>query len=106
VKSRSRFATFRIDVGYQRYSVLCRVIPGRAAPHVGADSPRFMDPGSAGSVQIIRVLKGSDDVTDALDASLLETLKHRAALAAVVRKPALAAPRRDGQGSLGLEVEG
>ena len=92
---RVRFPTFQIDVGARRYVVDCRVLPGRAPAHASADSPRFMDPGSPGRVEIMRVRRGGLDVTDALDGDLRQLLRERCARAAGVGRSA--APRRGGQ---------
>ena len=48
-------ARLRISIDGVRYRVDCLVYPARPAPHVGADSPRFMDPGSPLRVEAIRV---------------------------------------------------
>jgi hypothetical protein len=81
-----RFATFRISVGFQYYKVLCRVLPPTKAAHVGADSPRYLEPGKGGTVQLIRVLKDAIDVTDSLDVDLRRTLIERAEMMAGVRR--------------------
>ena len=91
---RIRFPTFRIDVGARRYLVDCKVIPPRAPAHAGADAVRFLDPGSPGRVEIVRVRRGGFDVTDALDADLRQVLRERCARAAGVGR---SAPRRGGQ---------
>ena len=100
---RPRFESITVDVGYDRYSVLCRIIPGRAPAKVGADSPRFMDPGATGGVTIYSVSKGGVDVTSGIDADLLATIKERVAKKAGIAVPARTVPRTDGQGTLTLE---
>ena len=81
---RIRWTTFAISVGARRYMVDCKVIPPRATPHVGADSPRHLDPGSPGRVEVIRVRRGGLDVTDAIDGDLRLLLRDRCARAAGV----------------------
>jgi hypothetical protein len=98
-----RFTTFRVSVGFQHYNVLCRVLPPTKAAHVGADSPRFLAPGTGGAVQLIRVLKDAVDVTDRIDTDLRRTLIERACLMAGVKRES-AAPRPSGQ--LPLPMEG
>ena len=98
--NKPRFQTFRVPVGHQTYAVLCRVVPARAAAHVSADSPRFLDVGSPGSLSIIRVLKGATDVTDALDRDLRDTIQNRACLMAGVRCASM--PVRGAQAALEL----
>ncbi|MCX6035248.1 MAG: hypothetical protein NTV38_09785 [Chloroflexi bacterium] len=74
---RCRYTTLAISVGARRYVVDCKVIPPRAPAHAGADSPRHLDPGSPGSVEVVRVRKGGFDVTSALDADLRVLLRDR-----------------------------
>lgn len=50
------FATFRVELA-RLYHVECRVTPARPAPHAGPDSPRYMEPGTRGSVRILAVLE-------------------------------------------------
>lgn len=52
-----------VDVGDLTYCVHCRILPGRAPAHAGADSPRFMDFGSPPRVQILRILCDRVEVT-------------------------------------------
>lgn len=83
---RTRFSSFRIDVGARRYMCDVRIIPPRAATHAGADAVRFLDPGSPGRVEIVRVRKGGLDVTDAIDADLRLLIRERCAFAAGVSR--------------------
>jgi hypothetical protein len=95
---RTRWTTFAINVGVRRYLVDVKVTPPRAAPHVSADSPRHLDPGSPGSVEIVRVRRGGFDVTDALDADLRQVLRERCAFAAGIGR--VFAPQKTYQGIL------
>ena len=83
---RTRWTTFEISVGIRRYLVDVKVTPPRAAAHAGADSVRHLDPGSPGSVEIVRVRRGGFDVTDALDADLRQLLRERCAFYAGVSR--------------------
>jgi hypothetical protein len=83
---RIRWTTFAIDVGARCYLVDCEIMPPRAAAHAGADSVRHLDPGSPGSVEIVRVRRGGFDVTDALDADLRQLLRERCAFYAGVSR--------------------
>jgi hypothetical protein len=74
--SRARFTTLRVRVGAKAYQVEARILPIRHAPHVGADSPRFMDPGAPARVQITRVLLDRLDVTGMLDEDLGRALRE------------------------------
>ena len=92
---RCRYTSLAIDIGARRYLCDCRVIPPRAPAHAGADSPRHLDPGSPGSVEIVRVRRGGLDVTDAVDGDLRLLLRDRCARLAGVGRSA--APRRGEQ---------
>lgn len=83
--SKPTFKTLNVTVAGVTYACLCRIVPARAAAHVGADSPRFLDCGHPGSLTIIRVLKGAVDVTDALDRDLTFTIQQRCCMAAGVK---------------------
>lgn len=84
---RVRFPTFQIDVGARRYIVDVKVIPPRAPAHAVAGSPRFLDPGSPGSVEIIRVKRNGIEV--GVDPDLRLLLRDRCArLAGVGRSSA------------------
>jgi hypothetical protein len=86
MKPRVRFSTFRVDIGARRYLVDCKVIPPRAPAHAGADDVRFLDPGSPGRVELVRVRRGGLDVTDALDDDLRQVLRERCAFAAGIAR--------------------
>jgi len=58
-----RFRSLRCVVGGLDYYAIARVSPARSAARVGADSPRYLDPGRQASAQIIRILQGAWDVT-------------------------------------------
>jgi hypothetical protein len=88
MKSRVRFPTFRIDVGARRYLVDCKVIPPRAPAHAAAGTPRFLDPGSPGSVEIKRVRERGFVVTPDPDLRLL--LRDRCSRAAGVGRSSVA----------------
>lgn len=103
MKARARYESVTVDVGFQRYSVLCRVVPGRAAPHVGADSPRFMDPGKPDRAVIFSVSKDGKDVQ--ADPDLIIALEKACAVKLKLRGHVTAAPARETQGTLGLEME-
>lgn len=82
--NRVRYSTFQVDVGARRYLCDCRVHAPRAAAHAGADSPRYMDPGSPGHLELLRVRRSGIDVS--LDADLRLLLQDRCAgLAGVSR---------------------
>lgn len=98
MKARARYETVTVDVGFQRYSVLCRVVPGRAAAHAGADSPRFLDPGRPDKAVIFSVSKGGASVNP--DTDLLLALEDAVAAKLGLRRPAAAVPARDSQGAL------
>ncbi len=49
------FRTYFVNLD-RRYACEARVFPARPAPHVGADSPRYMAPGTPGLVRILAVL--------------------------------------------------
>ena len=87
---RIRWTTFAISVGARRYLVDCRVLPPRAAAHAGADDVRFLDPGSSGSVEVIRVRKNGFDVTVAIDGDLRLLLRERCSRAAGVGRSSVA----------------
>ena len=92
---RIRWTTFEISTGIRCYLVDVKVTPPRAAAHAGADSVRHLDPGSPGSVEIVRVRRGGFDVTDALDADLRQLLRERCSRAAGVGRAA--APQKSYQ---------
>jgi hypothetical protein len=58
------YRTVFVNLGGRAYSVHCRVLPPRAASHAGADSSRYLDPGSPPRVQVLRILRGQEDVTE------------------------------------------
>jgi hypothetical protein len=66
MKRRASFRSVRVAVGGSDYCAIVRALPARAAAHVGADSPRFMEPGARARVQVIRILRGAVDVTSEL----------------------------------------
>ena len=67
MRGRRRFyPTFHVSIGDYRYAVICRVEVPRAAPHVSADSPRHMSPGSPLRVRVLRILRDRIDVTEEL----------------------------------------
>lgn len=66
MKRKPQYPTCRVEVGGLIYTVHLRVIPGRHAPHVGADSPRFLSPGRSPRAEVIRILRDGIDVTDDL----------------------------------------
>jgi hypothetical protein len=68
---RVRYSTFMVDVGARRYLCDCRVHAPRAAAHAGADSPRYMDPGSPGHLELLRVRHSGIDVSPDADLRLL-----------------------------------
>jgi hypothetical protein len=86
-----RYTTLRVDVGARRYICDCKVIPPRAAAHAGAGSPRFLDPGSPGNVEIKRVRRGGIEV--AVDPDLRLLLRDRCARAAGVGRSSVSSPR-------------
>jgi len=57
------YRTFWVCLGGCEYAVPCRIVPSRAASRAGADSPRFLDPGSPPRVQVLRILRDRIDVT-------------------------------------------
>jgi hypothetical protein len=63
---KNSYPTCDIRIGATTYHVHLRVQPGRDAPHVGADSPRHMKPGSRPRVSIIRILRDQEDVGETL----------------------------------------
>ena len=70
------YRTLRVSAGFSTYRVEVAVYPARMPAHVGADSPRHMDPGSPASVRILRVYRGAREVTRDIDDCLLAHL-HR-----------------------------
>ena len=58
---KARFQTVRVAVGDFSYDVIARVLPARRAPHVGADSPRFMSPDQPARIQVLRILRGAEE---------------------------------------------
>ena len=62
------YPTCRVDLGGRRVDVEYRLHPARRAPHVGADSPRFLSPDRPARVELIRVLLDRVDVTRRLEA--------------------------------------
>ncbi len=58
--------TVYVCLGGRVYAVDCQVLHPRAAAHAGADSPRFLDPGSPPRVQVLRILRDQVDVTGEL----------------------------------------
>lgn len=79
---RARFTSVFVTVGDSRYCAIVRRYPARAAAKVGADHPRFMDPGEPARVQVMRILRDAVDVTDDL------TVFIRAKIEDAVRKAA------------------
>lgn len=61
-----RFFTVAVDLPGRRLLADCEIAPRRSAPHAGADSPRYLDPGSRLYVKVIRYLEDRVDVTDQL----------------------------------------
>lgn len=57
------YPTCTVTVGGVAYTVHLRVIPGRAAARVGADSPRYLDPGSKPKASVIRILRDGIEMT-------------------------------------------
>jgi hypothetical protein len=55
-----------VTLGGAIYTVHLQLFAGRAAPHVGADSPRYLDPGRRPRARVIRILREQIDVTDEL----------------------------------------
>lgn len=53
------FAIYAMMLGLRHYRCECRVVPARAEPHVGADSPHYMEPGTRGCVRVLAVLEGA-----------------------------------------------
>ena len=68
MKSRRQrqYPTFYVSIGNECYTVPCRVDLFRAAPHVGADSPYFLNPGSPLRVRVLRIPRDRIDVTEEL----------------------------------------
>ena len=84
------FLSVPVSVGGEDYSVIVRVVPARAAAHVGADSPRYLDPGKPARVEILRILRGAVDVTSEL------TYWTRRAIETAVREETGRAPAKAG----------
>ena len=73
----TRFQTFTI----LDYTVDAAIEPKHNAPHVGADSPRYMEPGRPGRLLWCRVLNNRVDVTLELDLALLRSIERRVCMA-------------------------
>lgn len=65
---RDVFRSVPVAIGDSDYSAIVRVSPMKAAPHYGPDHPRYMEPGRRAYVQIIRILRNAEDVTDDITA--------------------------------------
>ena len=63
---RTTFRSIPVAVGGSSYNVIARVFPARRSPHVGADSPSFMQPGQPARFEVIRILRGAEEVTSEL----------------------------------------
>jgi len=64
--SKPRIDTRTARVGGTDYEVHVKVWPARAAAHVSADSPRFLDPGTPRREAIVCIFRGREDVTCSL----------------------------------------
>lgn len=84
------YPTCSVTVGGTTYTVCLRVEHRRPAPRVGADSPRFLDPGKAPQARVLKILRDGVDVTEKLfyftrrkiEAEALRMLKARACIGA------------------------
>jgi hypothetical protein len=47
-----------VRIGGQRLTAEYKLYPARKAPHVGADSPRHMEPGSPARIEVLRLMMG------------------------------------------------
>jgi hypothetical protein len=101
--SKARYQNVTVDVGFNRYSVFCRIVPGRKPAHVGADSPRFMDPGRPDRLAIFSAYRDGIDVTAALDVDLALAIE-RACSEKLGIKSRVAEPRET-QGTLPMEAK-
>ena len=70
--------TYFPSVAGRAYAVIAIVELPKAAPHAGADSPRYLEAGKRGSVKVLRVSRNSLDVDPGAD--LLRALKEAIAL--------------------------
>jgi hypothetical protein len=95
------FRTYRVEVGYAAYYAQCRVVPGRRASHSGPDSPRYMDPGTPGTVRVLSVLRDAIDVTGRLDADTERAIRESCERQAGVRTSSVVI--RSEQGELPIE---
>jgi hypothetical protein len=66
VKPVVHFESFRVVSAGIAYDVECLVAPPQLPPHVSADSPRYLDPGTPLTVEIIHILQDRIDVVDTL----------------------------------------
>lgn len=79
MRRKPEYGTCRVKLGAGILSVEYRLHPARAAPHVGADSPRFLDPGSPAHVEVLRVKEGGWDITCGLEAQTLTVIEQEVA---------------------------
>jgi hypothetical protein len=64
----TRYQSIRLRFKDLDYVAICKITEPHRAPHVGADHPRFMEPGSPGAVEVQNVLWEGIDLTERLSA--------------------------------------
>lgn len=95
---KARFVSCRVSVGGSDYVAIVRVLPVRAAAKVGADSPRYLDPGAASKVRLVRILRDAIDMTDELTYWTRQAIEREALRMAKARACI-------GSGALAFDVE-
>lgn len=84
----SRYQSIRLRFKDLDYIAVCKITDPRRAPHVGADHPRFMDPGSRGGLKVQNVFWQGIDVTECLSAPTLRKIEAAARKAIGMGEPA------------------
>jgi hypothetical protein len=85
VKPVAFFESFTVVYACHEYDVECLVTPPREAPHAGADSPRYLDPGTPLQVEVIRILEGRIDIGIGLSPECRAAIESLVELAAVAK---------------------
>ncbi len=85
-----KYLSFPYRLGARHVVVEVGYSPAKAAPHAGADSPRFMDPGRPLEIRSVVVRWHGIDVTE--EVSVVQSLDIRSEARARLRSPASAAP--------------
>ncbi len=64
----TRYQSIRLRFEDLDYIAVCLITEAHQAPHVGADHPRYMEPGSPGALKVQNVLWQGIDLTESMSA--------------------------------------